>query len=366
MRFVFASYCYTPEYKRPEEWLNRVKFYGGILEALALHHTVISIEQIDYEGALLHNGVQYYFKRTSKFGRKFPVRLHRFIMSLESDFVFVHGLHFPLQLLQLRAYLGSQVKIMVQHHAELPGNGMIEILQQLADRYINAYLFASHNLGLNWVNRGNLASVQKIHEVMEVSSVFYPIDRQSAISKTGVKGAPVFLWVARLEQKKDPLNVVRAFLEFAKINTGARLYMIYHVDDLLSNIHEVLNEYADVSGSIVLVGQLQHDDLIYWYNSADFIISGSIYEGAGTAICEAISCGLFPVLTAIPSFQMMTGNGKFGLLYEAGNKQELLNCLLKTAEVNIQDAQVTILDHYKTELSFSAIAGKISQIASSL
>ena len=32
-------------------------------------------------------------------------------------------------------------------------------------------------MGETWVKKGNLASEKKIHEIMEVSSVFYPIDK---------------------------------------------------------------------------------------------------------------------------------------------------------------------------------------------
>src|ERR1700748_2828222 len=123
MKIVFASYVYVPKFNRPQDWITRIQSYGGILEALALNHTVITIEQINYEGEYRHNGVQFYFKRFSKTGRRFPLQLHRFIKSLEPDVVFIHGLHFSLQIVQLRMYLGSKIKIIAQHHAERPFAG---------------------------------------------------------------------------------------------------------------------------------------------------------------------------------------------------------------------------------------------------
>ena len=50
MKYVFAGYVYTGEYNSPDAWLERIKAYTGILEALAKQNTVISIQQIDYEG----------------------------------------------------------------------------------------------------------------------------------------------------------------------------------------------------------------------------------------------------------------------------------------------------------------------------
>jgi flagellin-specific chaperone FliS len=88
--------------------------------------------------------------------------------------VFIQGLHFPLQIIQLRLLLGPGVKIIAQNHAEKPFSGLKKTLQKLAGRCINAYLFASYAMGAEWVTNGNLANASKIHEVMEVSSVFYP------------------------------------------------------------------------------------------------------------------------------------------------------------------------------------------------
>jgi len=92
--------------------------------------------------------------------------------------------------------------------------------------------------------------------------------------------------VGRLNYNKDPLNVVRAFLKYAQIKREARLYMIYHTDELLPHINELLANNDSASNTIKLVGQVPHDDLQYWFNSADFLLSGSHYEGSGTAVCE--------------------------------------------------------------------------------
>ncbi|MEO6522715.1 MAG: glycosyltransferase family 4 protein [Mucilaginibacter sp.] len=366
MKIVFASYVYTPEFNTPEAWLRRINFYVCIQEALAVNHTIISIEQINYEGEYLQNGIQFQFKRLSKWGRYFPFKLHRYIKSLNPDIVFIHGLHFSSQIIQLRLLLGSKIKVIAQHHAEQPHTGIKKRIQKLADRCINAYLFASRDMGMEWVIRGNLASPNKIHGVMEVSSVFSPIDKALAQAITGISGAPIFLWVGRLNQNKDPLNVVRVFLNFVKINTSARLYMIYQTEELLSEIIELLDNNPTLRDAIVLVGKTPHADLLYWFNGADFIISGSFYEGSSAVICEAMSCGVIPIVTDILSFRMMTDNGKCGHLYEAGNQQALLTTLLKTIGMNMAQQREFTLKHYKETLSSEAIAARIEAVALSL
>jgi glycosyltransferase involved in cell wall biosynthesis len=335
------------------------------MECLSRENEIISIKQINYKGTYSHRGVAYHFVRFYQKKTHLSRRLNRYIAALRPDVVVVQGLHHPLQIMQLGYILGRKVKIILHHHAEVPFTGWKKQVQAVADRFVSAYLFASYQMGLEWVEKGIISSPTKIHEVMEVSSSFSPIDKETAKLKTGVLGKAIFLWVGRLNQNKDPLTVVKTFVRYAAFNKGARLYMIYHTDELLQRIRQVLkNERA--GEKVILVGKVAHDDLHYWYNSADFFIAGSHYEGSGTALCEAMSCGCIPIVTDIPSFRMITDEGHCGLLYEAGNSEELLWALDETKRPGLQQKQTRALDYFRSNLSFDAIAQKIGAIASSL
>lgn len=360
MKYVFAGYVYTGEYNSPAAWLERIKAYTGILEALAKQNTVISIQQINYEGEYNKDGVKYYFKRFKS--SYFQSRQHQLIKSLEPDVVIVQSFNHPLEIIQLRLLLGKRVKIIVHNHAELPFAGIKKHLQRLADKYVDAYLFASHNMGLGWVQKGNIRSGNKIHEVMEVSSAFSPMDKHVARQKTGISEGLIFLWVGRLNENKDPLTVLKAFLEFARSEPSARLYMIYHTEELLAEIKEMI----DGSETVTLIGRVPHEELQYWFSSADIILSGSHYEGSGTAVCEAMSCGCMPIVTDIDSFRMITDNGKCGILYEAGNSRALLDAFHQIDKIDIAEKQKTSLEYFRSNLSFEAIALRIQEIAESL
>ena len=365
MKYVFVTFNASLDVDSPEGWFQRTEVYAGVLYSLAKENTVINIKQINYKGDCLHNGVLFRFINFGEKDSLFPRRLIRFIESLEPGVVFVQGLHNPLQLLQLCLTLNKRTKIIVQHHAEKPPDGIKKYILKLADRYVDAYLFASRDMGMEWVQNGNLASANKIHEVMEVSSIFSPMEKVLAIDRTKVTGGPVFLWVGRLNDNKDPLTVVKAFLEFAGMYPSVRLYMIYHTDELLAEVQRVLNS-SPQKDNVVLIGKLPHDELQYWFNSADIVISGSHYEGSGTAVCEAMSCGCMSLVTDIFSFRMITDNGRCGLLYEAGNEAALLSALLKTQQMDIREKQKLSLEYFRTNLSFEAIAQKIQEIESSL
>jgi glycosyltransferase involved in cell wall biosynthesis len=366
MKIISTSYTNTVQFTDPVAWLQRINFYTGILEALAVKNQVESIEQINYEGVLENNGVKYHFLNFKKKKLYFPWRLHTYIKKLQPDIVLVNGFIFPLQIIQLRLKLGTAVKIIVINHAEKPGNGTRKLLQQLADRFVDKYFFTASQMGMTWVQCGIIANAGKIAEVMEVSSVFSIMDRNKALAWTGVTGNPVFLWVGRLDENKDPVTVINAFARFTEVQPGAKLFMIYHTEELIDEIRNLCKKDERLEGTVTTVGKIPHHEMKYWYNSADFIIAASHYEGSGIAVCEAMSCGCIPLLTNIMSFNKMTGPGNCGLLYEPGNAASLLKVLIQTVELDTEIERAKTLQQFKSELSFEAIAKKIERVIASL
>ncbi len=213
-----------------------------------------------------------------------------------------------------------------------------------------------------WVKKGIIKKPAKINEVMEASSIFNPVDKQLAKNELGITSGQIFLWVGRLDANKDPLTVIKGFLQFAAMNPEARLYMIFHTEELIKPIRGLLDD-ADNRDAVVLVGNVLHDDMLYWYNAADYIISGSHYEGSGVAVCEAMSCGCIPVLTDILSFRKITDNGHCGILYKAGNEKKLLESLTQIVQRDIHKEREKVLHQFKKNLSFDAIAEKIQIVA---
>ena len=366
MRIVFVSYINTPQFSDPKQWLTRIRAYTGILEQLAKKTEVISIEQINYEGEYLQHGVRYLFFNYGSRKQLFPNHLHNQVKNLQPDIVFVHGLHFPFQIIQLRSKLGKKVRIMVQNHAEKPGNGWRRWLQRRADRVIDAYLFTSLAMADPWKEKKIINDSKKVYEVMEASSVFFPIDNSIAKEKTFANGDPIFLWVGRLDTNKDPLTVVRSFLKFSIAKPGARLYMIYHTEDLLPNIKKELLNHPCGQQAVQLVGKVDHGAMQYWFNSAAFIVAGSHYEGSGVAVCEGMSCGCIPIVTTINAFRKLTNNGNCGFMYEVGNEEQLLAIFLKTSSIDRDKEKQKVLHQFLSNLSFKAISSRIESIASSL
>lgn len=363
VKIVHVSYARPyPRYSDPRAWIRFLDFFTGVLESLAERAEVISIYHIHYQGVLEERGVQYHFTGMNEWQLLLPLKLNRYIRDLDPDVVIVHGLTSPWQVLMLAWYLGVNVPIIAQHHAERPLRYARKFFQRLADRHIRTYLFTSTEIALPWIENGLIGDGGKIRQVMEASSAFCPVPKETARQFTGASGGNIYLWVGRLNSNKDPLTVVNAFLRFIRITRGSRLYMIFQTEELLGEIKKVLSAAEDVSQNICLLGKIRREDMQYWFNSADFFVSGSHYEGSGIAVCEAMSCGCIPVLTDIPSFRMMTGRGKVGLLYEAGNEDALLQALLKSVTIEREVVRDKVLRWFRKELSFEAIAGKMRQV----
>jgi len=359
LKIISTSYTKTESFNDPQQWLQRINFYTGILKELAKENDVTSIERINYEGELRDGGVSYHFIDLKKRVVRFPWKMHSYIRKQKPHLVLVNGLAFPLQIIQLRFVLGKDVKIVLLHRAEKPFSGIKKYIQRMADKYVNAYLFTSTAFGQQW---GKNINVKKIHEVVQASSVFQIEDKQLARVQLQLNSSPIFLWVGRLDSNKDPLTVVKAFLKFLAYQPSAMLYMIFQTNELLEEVEKMVAE----SKNIVLVGKVEHNKLQSWHSAADFIISGSHYEGNGISVIEAMSCGCIPIVTDINSFRGMTRNGNCGMLYEPGNDKELLMTLLKTEELDIQKESEKVLEQFNNELSFQAIRLKIEKVIESI
>lgn len=351
MIIVTLSYTPIPTYQEPSPWLQRIDFFTGILDQLALTAKIHSFHHINYKGRVEQNNVQYHFTGLGRSRLILPFRFHQTVKLLRPDLIIIQGFHYPFQALLLRIFLGKKVQLWVQHHAERPLRFHKKILQRVLDLYITGYFFTSIELARPWIAKRQITDENKIVEVMECSSVYHS-DLKMSNRKITATGKKNYLWVGRLESNKDPITLVEAFLKFSAIHPDAKLYIIYQEDDLLPQVSLVIKN----NSNIILVGKQDKSQLLSWYNSAEFIISTSHYEGSGIAVCEGMSCGCIPILSSIPSFRWMTGNGKCGLLFEKGDPESLFQALKKSTELDILEEQNKTIQLFDDRLSFKSIA----------
>jgi glycosyltransferase involved in cell wall biosynthesis len=355
MKIVYVSYANAKE-TNLNEWLNQLSFYTGILEEQSKQHKIVSIHCPQKKGRIFQKEVDYIFLKHHWYYFLFPSFINRHVAKENPDAVIVHGLHSGWQVCWLHFQLRKETNIFVWHHAEKPKTFPKSVWQKWADKFTDGYFFVSRKMAQPWVEKKQINSLTKVHEAMEASSPFYRIDKSQAIAHTKIKEGINYLWVGRLDENKDPITLVSAFLKFSADHPQASLYIIFKGGNLLSKVEKIINS----SHSIILVGEKSHEELLHWYNSVDYIISTSHYEGSGIAVCEAMSCGCVPVLTNIHSFEKMTNN-ECGLLFKAGDANDLYEALNKSLKMNVSFQKELTLQQFKKSLSFKAIASSVNE-----
>lgn len=290
-----------------------------------------------------------------------------YIQSLQPVYVLVQGLVFPRQVIQLRKALGAAVKILVQHHGGISfRNPYKRYLQKKADACTDAYLFTARANADAWIKQGVIRDARKCFEVLEASTTFTMQEAQAGRERTGIAEGLSFLWVGRLDENKDPLCVLRAFVAYFEAGGQGRLYMIYQTEDLLPQVQALIQRTPALQQRVALVGKVPHEELEYWYSAADYYVSGSYYEGSGYALIEGMACGCVPLVTDIPSFRAIAGNCAPAHLYAPGDKEALYR-VLKSLPASVAPAtRQQVRDYFSRHLSFAAIADSIYNVCTRL
>jgi glycosyltransferase involved in cell wall biosynthesis len=138
--------------------------------------------------------------------------------------------------------------------------------------------------------------------------------------------------------------------------------MIYQEQDLLPEITAFIRHHPGLDKGVSLLGWKSREEMATWYSAADFYISASHMEGSGYALLEALACGCVPVVSDIPPFRKITREGHLALLFQAGDPQSLLACLKRLAAIDLPDRSEAIREHFTRELSFQAIADKLTAV----
>ena len=231
----------------------------------------------------------------------------------------------------------------------------LQALQRRMLRRCRAVFFTSSLQARPWLAAGLLREEQVV-PCMEVSSDFVPENRGAARARTGMRGEPVFVWNARLHPIKDPLTALKGFALVRERWRGARLYMIYLTDEMHAEVVKLIAENPMLKDSVEMRGRIPTKSVEDFLNSADFLIQTSLREYSSYSVLEAMSCGVIPVVTEIPSFRAMTGDGSCGILFPVGDHSALAERTLACDLQNVPALSRQVRDHFVEFLSYEAIA----------
>ena len=332
---------------------------------------VTAICRFDRDEDVLRNGVDYHFRvddpRHLLAGRRtLPTSLFRLVRSLRPDVVHFHGLLFPIQLAELRLWLGRGPVLAVQHHGERPEGRMRPWLQRLLFRAADGFLFTAPGIADEWKRAGVLKPSWPVHGVVEASTDFVPAPRAEAGERTGLPGSPAVLWVGRLDGRKDPMTALEGFARALEHLPGAHVSMVFREAPLLSDVQAFRERSPLLTERVHLLGEVPHADLASRFSAADLFLTSSPAEGSNFALLEALACGTPPVASDIPAHRVITGNGAVGTLFDVGDAESCARALVALASGLSDEARSAARRHFEESLSWAAVAEQAGRAYESL
>ncbi|MGH2542227.1 MAG: glycosyltransferase family 4 protein, partial [Ardenticatenaceae bacterium] len=223
-------------------------------------------------------------------------------------------------------------------------------------------LFTLREQACSWVEEGLLTEPAKVVELMETSSLFAWRPRAGARAETGMEGNPVFLSAGRLSPEKDPLALLRGFARIRERWPEVHLYLYYLRADMLAEISDFIKQDPLLDGAVHLRGTVPFSQMEAVYNSADFLLQGSLREWSGCTVLEAMSCGVIPIVTDIPTFRRMTKRGHYGRLFPPGDADALARETLAISDHEIPALSAAVRDHFERTFSFPVLAKQLEGI----
>jgi len=369
MNIALVSYSFRKKFASPQQFIKQRYSLALLAEQLAkqdnLKVIVYQRYHEDYNECI--NGVHYNLVKDSLNTRlkyfQIPFTFHKKIKKGNHQIIHANGMKYYFQFYFLKRLL-PDAKFIFQNHAEPPGK-FLSLLKKWCFFGFKDYIFTAPGQEKHW--KKILPNDARIHFIMESAPPDYFQRQDPAYSRkiTGLEGAPVFIWVGNLTQNKDPLTVLKSFSVISKKYPLAKLYFIYNKRLLIDKMKELIDK-EDLHSNVELLGYIKHKKMPYYLSASDYFVLGSHKEGSSFAVLEALSCGVFPVVTDIPSFRVLTDDGNQGKLWEAGNPDSLTVTLERLLKRENQYDPEKIMDFFEERFSWKQISRETVEAYNSL
>ena len=381
MRICFASLHYDPGGETTDlpAYLERVRTARDLPGALAARgHEVHVVHVHPADCELVHTGVRHHFVAPGALARIVGRGLSRCtglatpmttpawqgiarIRAIGPDIIHTFGTTLHLNQTLLLGLGARSVPTLLHYHGGGPARTRLGLaLQRLVFSRVARVLFTTAEQATVHARAGLFADGSgKYTQITEGSSGFTPQPRADARRITAMTGAPVFLSAARLDRVKDPLTVLRGFARVSAVRRDAQLYLYYLTDEMLPEARGWVDARPEMRGRVHFRGRVPYAAMEAVYNSADFLLQASRREHSGFALLDAMACGVIPVVTDIPSFRVMTGNGRVGALFPCGDDAELARRVEDICRGEIAVSRAAVRARFDEHLSYPALAQRL-------
>jgi glycosyltransferase involved in cell wall biosynthesis len=339
-----------------EALLERWPSLADIAEMVAGAGIRVSVLQAaSHAEHILRDGVDYRLVDVAE-ARSAEARGRRFASALANmgvDVLHAHGLGFVEEATATAARLSPPAPIVFQDHAGRPPRWWRRARHRRGFAMASGVAFTSPDQAQPFTAAKLFAPATRLFAIPESSSRFSPGERAVARAETGLYGNPCVVWVGRLIRGKDPMTVLEGVALAAARLPDLRLWCAFGAAPMLAEVRARIAGDPRLAGRVHLLGEVPHAHVEALLRAADLFVSGSRAEGSGYAALEALACGVTPVLTDIPAFRALTGNGRVGHLWPRGDAVRLADELFLAATGRASPQQVRA--HFDATLSFEAV-----------
>ena len=190
----------------------------------------------------------------------------------------------------------------------------------------------------------------------EATTEFRLLDRNEAQAATGMHGEPIICWTANLIPDKRPMLALQAFEKVLDAWPTARLYMAYRFDDMLPELRAYAARSPRLESATAFMGTLSREAMEHVYNSADIFLTTSSREIGSISLAEAFACGTQPVCFDLPSYRVLTGEGRFAAVVQDPTPDAFARAILSCARRTPSGLRTRLRDHFDKSLGYPALA----------
>ncbi|MBI1876371.1 MAG: glycosyltransferase family 4 protein [Acidobacteria bacterium] len=357
MRIAQINYAGDRGLRDPDELLARcptlARWSEALLEAGA--RAVMVAQRFSRDAEFERRGVRYVFRAERGIRARWPAAsasLHAAVQTWRPDIAHINGLVFPMQAFLLRRALSPDTALVLQDHG---GIFRPRPSWRVGLRSADAIFFMAAAQATVWrLPPGDPIMV----EIPEAGCDLEPLPQIVARDRSGLSGRPALLWVGRLNAIKDPLAVLEGFRQVAGKLPHAHLTFVHSSDELLGALRVQVEASNLLRSRVTFRGQVAHESIAAFLSAADLFVLGSLREGSGYALMEALACGATPVVSDIPSFRAITLDGALGVLWRPGYPRACAAAILDAVERDLPATRARIRERFIAEYGWKAVGEK--------
>lgn len=345
----------VPEGRTHTEILEQWHSLVDIAEVAASGGTRVSVVQAAArEDLITRNGIDYHFVdiRGLEVAKNRGRRYASLLADIKADVLHAHSLGFVEEAFAIAQCL-PQLPIIIQDHADRLPRWWRRLQWRRWYTAISGVAFTTTELAQPFARAGLFGPATRLFAIVESTSRFTLGSRAQARAQTGLYGDPCVLWVGHLNAHKDPLTVLDGVARAVEQLPELQLWCAFGTAPLLAEVQQRIERDPRLAGRVHLLGKVARARVGLLMQAADLFVSGSFGEASGYALLEALASGAMPVVTDIPSFRALTGDGRVGHLWPCGDAAGLAAALTRAAANRPSREQVRA--HFDATLSFTAL-----------